>query len=1048
MNKLRKNGVGRQSKNTATTRSGKSIGINSSITDRIKSRKASNQARRATYLSTLPKGRWNRIQYRVHPKNLLKFWFSRDGGIMILKIIGISIVIGFFLTVGLFAYFRKDLPKIKDLSGTLGGSITYYDRTGKTVLWQDYNAVKRTPVASDQISKYVKEATVAIEDKGFYHEGAFDVRGIIRAAIHDAFGGGGSLQGGSTITQQLVKLNQDWTSNRTVSRKAKELILSVELERQYSKDDILTGYLNIAPYGGLDYGVETAAQDYFHVSAKDLSLAQAALLASIPQSPNYYSPYGSTVFNPSASNTFNKAALIGRQQYALEQMAKQGYITKTQAEDAKKVDILAQIQPLQNKYSNIKAPYFVLAAKKELQQKYTAEVVARGGWKIITTLDTTLQSKAESLIANNLANVKRHGGDTEATVVESVPTGQMMALVGGVDFNQPDYGELNFADQVLIAPGSSFKPYDYTSLINDKTYNAGAGSILYDSQGPIVDPATGSGYACTNTSSPRASSGANCLWDYDFRYPGPLTLRYAIGGSRNVPAVKAMVQAGVSKTISLASAMMDNEYLQSLKQNTYNCYKSGTDLGTATAQDIAPCYASSAIGDGAFLHLDDHVNGLATLARLGNAIPRTFILSIKDDNGNTIYNWTQPKGNQVISPDTAYIMDNMLSDPNASYLGTKFQHWNGWNFGVKTGTTNSSFDGLMTSWSTQYAVATWVGYHTRNKTLSGFMEDMTQPITQYLMQFAHTDIKPVNWTQPSTVKSLPAFVVTTHVGVGSVEPSPSTDIYPGWYVPKSGTGTNEAIDKVSGLLATTCTPDSAKSTTDNSNTNIFSVDWFINGAINKKVSSASIAATDNVHLCGDSKPQISAPQASNCVAGSSCTFTVTVTAGTHAFNDAQYSGYPGTVNLISQGNVVKSVSIADVDCTPDSTSPAATCTVQLKYIPTTAGDIVYTASVLDSVLYSSSSDTSTVTITAATNPITIAFPLSGTPSGSLAITISWTGGLGNYSVSLDGDPINSCQNKVELTCPGVIVNGKIGATHSIIVTDSNGGTSGPFTFQK
>ena len=1043
----RKSNVGRRSKNTAMTRSGKTIAINRSISNRLKSSKASRQARRAVYLSTLPKDRVRRIIYRLHPKQIAQYWFSSEGGIMILKIIGISIVIGFFLTIGLFAYFRKDLPKIKDLSGTLGGSITYYDKTAKIVLWQDYNAVKRTPVASDQISKYVKQATVAIEDKGFYHEGAFDVRGIMRAAIHDAFGGGGSLQGGSTITQQLVKLNQDWTSNRTVTRKVKELILSVELERQYSKDDILTGYLNIAPYGGLDYGVETAAQDYFHVSAKDITLSEAALLAAIPQSPNYYSPYGSTVFNPAASNTFNKGALIGRQQYILDLMAKQGYITKAQAEEAKKVDIIALIRPIQNKYSNIKAPYFVMAAKNQLQQKYTAAVVARGGWKIITTLDMNLQTKAEQLIADNLANVKRHGGDEEATVVENVPTGQINALVGGVDFNQPDYGELNFADQVLIAPGSSFKPYDYTALINDKTINAGAGSVLYDTQGPIVDPTTGAGYACTDRSSPRSSGSANCLWDYDFKYPGPLTLRYAIGGSRNVPAVKAMIQAGVSKTISLASAMMDNEYFKSHNQNTYNCYKSGTDLGSATAQDITQCYPSSAIGDGAFLHLDDHVNGLSTLARLGTAIPRTFILQIKDDNGNTIYNWTQPKGDQVISADTAYIMNNMLSDPNASYLGRKFQHWNGWDFAVKTGTTNNSFDGLMNSWSTQYTVSTWVGYHTRNKTLSGFMEDMTQPITQYLMQFAHNGLKPVNWTQPSTIKSLPAFVVTTHVGVGSVEPSPSSDIYPGWYTPKTN-ASSQAIDKVSGLIATTCTPDNAKSTADASNTNAFSIDWFINGTINKRAGSTNITATDNVHVCGELLPTItltppgpsSGPYVCNASdnAGLGCSITITATQGVHPFTDPQYPNYPGTISISLDGKVIYSYTITADDASPISKT--------FNYIPTASGTGKLSSNISDSVLYLSSSDSYDLTLTA-TNPIVIATPLKDTPSGS-PITISWTGGSGDYYVSLDGSLVSSCQNKAAFTCPGVTIKDAPGLTHTIIVTDSNGGTSGPFTFKK
>src|SRR5665213_1516186 len=259
-------GRNRRSKNTVTTKSGKSLKINHSFSDRLKSNKLARKAEKAAYLSTLPKNRYKRILYRLHPKRVAQYWFSREGGIMALKIIGICIVFGFFLTIGLFAYFRKDLPQIKGISGgDLGGSIAYYDRTGTTLLWQDYDAVKRTPVNSDQISPYMKEATVAIEDKGFYKEGAFDVRGILRAGVHDITGAGGT-QGGSTITQQLVKLNENWTGDHTVTRKVKELILAVELEREYSKSDILTGYLNIAPYGGQEYGVESAARDYFQTS--------------------------------------------------------------------------------------------------------------------------------------------------------------------------------------------------------------------------------------------------------------------------------------------------------------------------------------------------------------------------------------------------------------------------------------------------------------------------------------------------------------------------------------------------------------------------------------------------------------------------------------------------------------------------------------------------------------------------------------------------------------------------------------------------------------
>jgi penicillin-binding protein 1A len=1039
MTNLRGSNLGRRGRNTVVTKSGKALKINRSLADRVKSNKLARQAEKAAYLSTLPKNRFKRILFRLHPKRVAAYWFSREGGIMALKIVGICIVASFFLTIGLFAYFRKDLPKIKDISGgNLGGSITYYDRTGKVVLWQDYDAVKRVPVQSNQISPYMKDATVAIEDKGFYHEGAFDVRGIMRAAVHDAAGGGGSLQGGSTITQQLVKLNENWTDNRTITRKVKELILSVELEREYSKDDILTGYLNIAPYGGVDYGVQSASEDYFHTSAADLTLPEAATLAAMPQAPSYYSPYGSTQYNAAAGNTFDQGALIGREQYILDQMAKQGYITQAQADAAKKVNVLALVQPLASKYQGIQAPYFVLAAKNQLEQKYGATIVERGGWKVITTIDMNLQAKAEQAVAKNLPNVERYGGDEEATVLENVPTGQIEALVGGVNFNQPDYGQINYADQVLIPPGSSFKPYDYSTLINTPSLNAGAGSVLYDTQGPIIDPATGAGYPCTDKNNPKNDNNANCLWDYDFRYPGPLTLRYAIGGSRNVPAVKAMIEAGVTKTISTASAMMDNPYLQSQHQNTYNCYAPGTDLSDATPQDESPCYPSAAIGDGAFLHLDDHVNGLATLGRMGSAIPRTFILQIYDASGNTIYKWTQPKGTQVINQDTAYIMDNMLSDPRASYLpgsctattctslaqgGYKFQHDNGWDFAVKTGTTNDNFDGLMTSWSTQWADVSWVGYHTRNKAMTaGEMEYMTEPLTRGMMEAATAGEKPVNWVQPSDIKVEPAYVIRNHVGIGSEEPSPSTDIFPSWYQPKGGSNIAQTIDKVSGLLATSCTPADAKEVEGNSNLNSFSIDEFVNGTIGK--STAAVTSNDNVHNCNDSPPTVTLTLPPTCDAsdngGSGCTITATVTQGTHPLGDPNYPQFPGTVTFTLNGQTINTQHVTD--------SPS---TVSFDYEPTSSGSGTVSVTVTDSVLYQGT-DSGTLNYTAG-SPLTIQSPNSGPENGS-PVTVSWSGGSGTFTVAVDGTPSSFCQNVSTNNCNVPVPIG----SHTIGLTDSVG----------
>ncbi len=945
----------RSKKNIYVTKKGNSIKINQGLSSKWKARKNLKARNKAVYLSGLPAGRIKRLMFHFQPKRMYHYWFSKKGLITGLKIFGICIAVGFIFMIGMFAYFRKDLPNLKDITGTnLGGSINYYDRTGTVLLFSDYNAVKRIPVQSDQISPYLKHATIAIEDKSFYHEGAFDVKGIARAGFNDLTKSGGGLQGGSTITQQLVKLNENWTNDQTITRKIKEIILAVELERQYTKDEILTGYLNIAPYGGIEYGAQAASQDYFHVSAQNLTLGQAVTLASIPKSPDIYSPY---------SPDFDKAAFNARKNYVLDQMVSQRFITKAQAASAKTDDILAQIQPLQNKYDGIKAPYFVLAAKNQLQTQYGAATVNRGGWKVTTTLDMKDQQLAEDSVANNINNVKRYGGDEEAMVGESVTTGQILMLVGGTDFNDADHGSINYA-QTDLAPGSSFKPYDYVSMI-DGTTNTGAGSAIYDVQQPLP------GYPCTNKQLPL--NGGNCLWDYDFKYPGAESLRYALAGSRNVPAVKAMLTAGVDKTIDTANKLMGYP-------KAYQCFSD--EERTKPTQ----CYGSSAIGDGAFLHLDQHVNGDASLARLGAEIPNTYILKISDSNNKTVYKWTQPKPTQVVRPESAYIVNNMLSDPKASYLpgsctaatctplrsgGYKFQRYNGWDIAVKTGTTNNSYDGLMTAWNTQLAVVSWVGYHTDNKAMnSGGMEYMTEPLTRTWIQGATDNLgmNPVNWIAPSGIKTLPAFIQSTHVGVGSQEPGPSTDIFPSWYVQNNkSTTSNQTTDKVSGAIATSCTPDLAKQTSTTSNANAFSADIFWplgqGAGANNSNNSGSSTAVDTIHDCNDAKPTFNSFSVPSCDSVKGCTININVQQGTHALTDPQYPQFPGTINIIVGGSVVATHIIdTNTDC-----NNGTNCNITMSWIPpqNDAGqNITVSAQVIDSVLYQGNSDSVTVQVSA------------------------------------------------------------------------------------
>jgi penicillin-binding protein 1A len=946
-----------------TTKSGKVLKVNRSLGERYAALRQDKALRKVNRLRGLPKSRFKRVAWRLQPKRLAEYWFSRDGGIMALKIVGIFIVAMFILTLGVFAYFRKDLKSITDVSGSnLGGSISYYDRTGQTLLWQDYNAVKRVPVSSDNLSPYLKDATVAIEDKDFYKHRGFDVRGIIRSAYVDVLHRG-STQGGSTITQQLVKLTRDFNQNRNIAIKMKELILAVELERNYSKDQILTSYLNVVPYGSVDYGAQTAAQDYFHTSAKNLTLAQSAFLAAIPKAPAYYSMY---------SPDFDKKLFLGRYNYVLDQMASQGKITKAQADAAKKTDILAQVQPQQNRYAGIQAPYFVLAARDELNRRFASQSGKVGGWKVITTLDTNMQKKSEERVAANLPNVKRYGGDEEATVTEDVQTGQMMALVGGVDFFDTDHGGINYA-QWPISPGSSVKPYDYSALIDNT--NAGAGSVLYDVVAPLP------GYPCTNKALPPKG---NCLFDFDRKSPGPMTIRYALGGSRNIPAVKATLsvvpgdtQASINKVDALANAMMDGNV-------GYHCYKDGVDVTTASKADQTQCFPSSGIGDGAYLHLDQHLNGLSTLGRMGQAIPATYILKIYNSTSTKpFYQWKQPKATQVVKSQTAYIINNMLSDPTATYLGgsNKFQHYKGWDIAVKTGTTNDNYDGLMMAWSTKYAVGTWVGYHTRTKSITTSMENLTEPVTRPIIEAAldslHTS--PVNWQPPAGIQTLTTF--KSQIAYSTQGPTPTTDIFPSWYKVKNSNGQSVTIDKVSGKVATACTPPLAKQTlSGNSAPNTYSIDQFYPpGHTASSSSSVNTGATDDVHHCPDDQMPSVHINASDC--GPTCEISATAFAGTHPLSDSNYPQFPGTITIAVNGSTI---------CTVTNISEGVPIT-PCNYSPTSSGPGTITATVSDSVLYQGS-DSVTVNFTAAGGtPLTL--------NGATPTSASWSGGSGTYTLS-------------------------------------------------
>ena len=993
--------VGRKSKSTFVTKSGQTIKINRSIGDKLKARKARFAQKRSERMIGMPKSRFKRFFFRLQPKRVIRYWFSRQGAIMGLKLFGIGTLASFLLLIAVFAYFRKDLPNIRDVSGNnIGGSIQYYDRTGQTLLWEDYDAVKRIPIKGEDMSDFVKKATIAIEDKDFYNHGGFDVRGIARAGVNDIFGSG-PTQGGSTITQQLVKLTQDWSRDRTVTRKVKELILSVELEREYSKQEILTGYLNTAPYGSIDYGVEAASRDYFNKSAKDLTLEEAAMLAAIPKSPNVYSPYN--------KSQFDKEGLIGRAHYILDQMHNQGMITKQQLVEAKKVDFLAKVQPRKARYEGIKAPWFVLTAKESLAKQKGSTLVKLGGWRVTTTLDLNAQAVAEESVQKGLTQVRRQGGDTAAFVAEDVKTGQVVALVGGDNFSNEEYGQNNYAHDLELPPGSTFKPYDYAALI-DTQKNVGAGSVLYDTLGALP----GTDYKCTT--GPKRDG--NCVVDYDLRFPGPMTLRYALGGSRNVPAIKAMLIAGVDQTIEVAQKLMTNYGPDGKPDPTIGNYKCYSDEQNTQS---TPCYASSAIGDGAYLRLDEHVHGYSTMSRNGLNIPQTYILKIQDASGKTLDEWKPSKGTQAINPESAYIISDMLSDPNASYFpaNIKPQRYKDWKFSAKTGTTNDSKDGLMMMYSTQYSVGVWAGYHNRQRVMSGVMETMTLPIVNGWMKKMHENLKAEDRVRPASVQTLPAYIVRNHVGIGSVEPSPSTDLYPGWYKPPgTATNINQNIDVVSNKIATECTPARAIKKVSSSDSNSFSVDKFVKGG-----GGGGITQKDDIHQCSDNKPSVTLNNKDFACPASGCLISASVNGGTHPISSGPY---PGTVNFLVDGQIVNTQNIGSAG------------NVSFTYTPDFNGTKALGVQFIDSVLYEGS-DSGTIIASGGGGGPSESSPLTITSAKSIGGTnakISWTGGGGVVNIYKAGE-ILICGGPPNSNCTGN--SGPPGT--SVYAKDTNGATS-------
>lgn len=748
------------------------------ITDKVKS--ASSKAGRgsrakgpAKPLAPLPKEQPARFFAHFRWERIKAYWFSKEGAKRIGKIFAACVLLGIIAVGALFVYYKAQLKEIELNDLTISETVnTYLDRNG-VVLWEDKgDADYRLVVDGDQISTYVRQATVALEDRNFYTHPGVDIGGLIRAVLSTVTGQG--VQGGSTLTQQLIKQvyfsNEASSANRGgISRKIKELILSIELEKMYSKEQIITMYLNESPYGGRRNGIESAAQTYFGKSAKDLTLAESALLAGIPNNPAVLNPY----------NEYGHEMLIARQHKALDVMVEMGYISREEADEAKEVPILDQILPESSQYSDMKAPHFVMEVKKILEEKYGIQTMRAGGYTIKTTLDYRAQEYAEQAVKNGDALRYTNGSDNIAMVSVDVETSQVIAMVGSIDWNTPVYGEVN-ATTSLLEPGSTIKPLlDYAPLFSMK------GDTVY-SPGTILRDENIDSFYCSGTSGPCSMTNAT------MKFHGNIPIRLSLANSLNIGAVKALAIVGIEKGLETLHALGDKSY----------CEDSAAGL-------------SMAIGSGCAVRAVEHANAYASIARGGTYKDLAYVLEVKDPSGKVIETWKDTAGERVIDEQVAYELSDILSDAQARSKITFFQQSFSFGFVVpgvwtasKTGTTtttNSSVakDCWMVSYSTAVATVVWNGNHDGRGMANG-SNTVVRRVANDFMEPVHKELyaNEGRWkagdqpVRPAGIQDL------TVAGI--------KDIWPSWYTPEKSSVKTEKVkfNSTNKLQATDCTPKS------------------------------------------------------------------------------------------------------------------------------------------------------------------------------------------------------------------------------------------------
>jgi len=600
-----------------------------------------------------------------------------------LKDLAILFIAFSFFTAGILIVWTATLkiPDFNSLNQRKSlNSTKIYDRTGEILLYDFHEDVKSTKVSLDQISPDLKNATISIEDAEFYNHFGIRPLSIVRAVLANLTSGGYS-QGGSTITQQVVK-NALLTPEKKISRKLKEWIVSIKMEKVFTKDEILALYLNESPYGGNIYGVEEACMSFFGKSAKDINLHEAAYIAALPQAPTRFSPYGSHV-----------EELENRKNLVLGRMKELGYITQAELDTA----IATPVTFLPRTTHGMKAPHFVTWVREQLVEIYGESSVQENGYRVITTLDYDLQQKAEEIIARNVEeNEVKFNAKNAGAVGIDPKTGEVLIMVGSRDyFDVENEGNFNITLSQSRQPGSSFKPFVY-AVAFQKGYTPE--TILFNLR-------TQFSTTCDAYGNPLdSSSDSSCFMpeNYDYKYNGPMSLRNALAQSVNVPAVKLLYLVGIKDSISLAKKM-----------------------GITSLKNSSEYGLTLVLGSGG-VSLLEMTSAYGVFANEGVRVPYQNILRVEDSDGNILKSFSG-NGESVLEKNIALQISDILSDNVArtpAFGANSYLYFGGRDVAVKTGTTNDYRDAWIIGYTPSFALGSWAGNNDNSsmeKKVAGFI---------------------------------------------------------------------------------------------------------------------------------------------------------------------------------------------------------------------------------------------------------------------------------------------------------------------------------------